>query len=169
LNDVVSALGTDGGRNVVQQLEQERLRNQQLEDDARVYRGLEARVKEENGKLLAQLANAEDDKKFLRSQIQDYKQQISDGEADVAALKKEMVDLKDELKTYTGEDSEGDEAGQSRSRLWLWATLGAILIALAVMAFFMSFQGREEEMLEDTYDEPPANEGPPREDEHEIR
>lgn len=165
LNEVMAALDSEGGRGVVAKLEQEKLLNQQLQDDARVYRGLEARVRSENADLLNQLNNAEEDKKYLGEQIQALKDKIRDAETDAKDKKQEIADLKSELKKYTGEDSDEDGEETARSRIWLWAALGGVAVALAVMAFLMSFQAREEELREDEYDEPPVeDESPRRED-----
>jgi hypothetical protein len=134
LDRVVGALQDSAPENLVQLLEEKERENLRLEADARVYRGLEARVATENEKLMQLLDAAKAERLRLGERIEELQTEVAAQELAEDQYRREIAGLRADLEG--AESGEGATSLASRLRdpmSWLWAAGGALVGALLVL------------------------------------
>lgn len=155
LDRVVGQLGEGTPEGLVRLLEELQSENDRLKTDARVYRGMEEKVKQENDDLATSLKRAKDEQEYLDGRIAKLTQSVSDQKNKADNYREEIASLKKKLKSYeepTAED--GTSTTASNRKLWMWGSIGLLLAALIAIGVIMSFSRREgdedfDEMAED--------------------
>jgi len=155
LDRVVAELGEGTPDGLVRLLEQTQSENDRLKVDARVYRALEGKVKEDNDKLTTELKRSKDEEEYLNGRIARLNRSISDHEDKADNYQEQIAALEKKVKSHEDPDSEDDEtAAGSNRKLWMWGSVGLLLAALIAIGVIMSFSRREaDDEFEEIVDE----------------
>lgn len=158
LDRVVGQLGEGTPEGLVRLLEQLQSENDRLKADARVYRGMEEKVKEENDGLASSLKRAKEEEDHLNTRIERLSRSISDREAEADNYQQEIASLKKKLKSYEEPKREdGKPVTAGNRKLWMWGSIGLLLAALVAIGVIMSLSRREDENeFEETEEEDEA-------------
>jgi hypothetical protein len=146
LDRVVEQLGAGTPDGLVQLLEEQQRENQILKDDARVYRALEARVRDENRTLARELEAAVADRDRLAEDIEDLEDELGDQRQLAKQYDREIAALNRKLESgEEGDDDASLAATFGQLRFWIWAGCGAIVGALVVVGIQVFYPGSREE------------------------
>jgi len=148
LDRVVGQLGEGTPEGLVRLLEQLQSENDLLKSDARVYRAMEERVKEDNEGLAVSLKRAKSERDNLDDRIARLRTEYR---AKADSYEEEIATLKEQVKSYEKPAEKDDKqvAGNNR-KLWMWGGVGLLAAALVAIGVIMSLSKREDE---DEFDE----------------
>ncbi len=166
LDRVVSELGDGKSEGVVRLLERTQRENETLKTDARVYRALEEKVKRDNDALASDLKATRSDATYLSGRIVKLDQTISKYRDEQEQHREQIVLLKKELKSYEEPDTAEKASEDDRRKIWIWGSVGLVVVALVALGVIMGFSKREteDEMFQEAEE---GVERPPDEDEKE--
>jgi proteasome lid subunit RPN8/RPN11 len=152
LDRVVSQLGDGTPEGVVRLLAEAERENETLKTDARVYRALEEKVNRDNEALASELKASRDDATYLSSRITKLDQTISEHEDREKQYREQIASLEKKLKSYQEPDAVEKASEDDKRRIWIWGSVGLVVVALVALGVIMGFSKRETEddMFEET-------------------
>jgi len=164
LDRVVSELGDGTPEGVVRLLAETKRENDTLKTDARVYRALEEKVKRENETLASELKATRDD---ATSRITRLNQAISEYRDEQQQYLERIASLEKRLKSHEEPDAAAAASDDDKRKIWIWGSVGLVVVALVALGVIMGFSKREPEddMFRETEEE--GVERPPDHDEKE--
>lgn len=152
LDRVVSELGDGTPEGVVSLLADTKRENETLKTDARVYRALEEKVKRDNDTLASELKVTREDATYLGKRVVKLDQTISEHEDNEKQYRERITALEKKLKSYEDPDAVAAASEDDKRRIWMWGSVGLIVVALVALGVIMGFSKREtdDEMFHET-------------------
>jgi hypothetical protein len=145
LDRVVSELGDGTPEGVVRLLAETKRENETLKTDARVYRALEEKVKRDNETLASELKATRDDATYLSNRIAKLDQKIFEHEDKEKEYREQIASLEKKLKSYKEPDALEKASEDDKRKIWIWGSVGLVVIALVALGVIMGFSKRETE------------------------
>jgi hypothetical protein len=124
LDQVIHELGQGRAEGVVRSLQEKQQESERLQQDARVYRGLEEKLRREHEELQNQLEQAGRDKTSLTEKLERVEASLTEARRSERALQAEVAAVRKELKELDAHS----EAPPADPTVWLWG--GAIAVAI---------------------------------------